>query len=355
MRRLDVLSVGSAPPGMVKALTTSLGLSGEAVASVLYRAPATLVSGLGEDVARELERLLAQSGLRVANRPDDAPSPPPPPCLDLAIHVTDPAVLTTLVERLSAFLGAPPNEVLAMLYAPPGLVLGEVSPATVEALEARLEGLPVEVVTSERGAARYDLFCDPAEATLRATLRRELCALGLTPVDDDGALLATGLDHRSGEPLWRRYGARAAVRLLDRAFARCDLWLRACEEGARADALARLSGMPAEVAELVLEQPPLVIEQGVRLDRLPERLRAYRDAGFVIEGQLVTFQRYALRLHRCRSPEALVRALGAVGLVPEMPAHGLPARVMDDLTDLQARVADAVVASLGDHGEIEEA
>ncbi|MEB3734251.1 hypothetical protein ULF88_09440 [Halopseudomonas pachastrellae] len=188
----------------------------------------------------------------------------------------------------------------------------------------KLEGLAAELVCSRRDQARYQLLIERAPGPSLDSLLHDLRQLGLTPDPHTGQPQGT-LDHTSAQQLWRRHQAGGGLRLLDTAFLRYDLSLEAVDAGSQTDRLPELAGLPAELIDCVLENLPVVVEEGVAHSALQDRLQRWQAAGMPVRPHVAS-------LRRCRlcvpADSQLAPALGLLqqsGLLPpDSPVPRLP-------------------------------
>ena len=347
LSRIQVNGIGRATPAAAAAIAKGFGLPAEKVVSCLYKAPSILVDSIPGPVAEQICDLLQGTGLDAEIQPQEAPLPAAAPLHDVAIYVHDATATPEIAEVLAAFLGVPPSRAMEMLLCPPGLVLGDVSSATVEALENQLPDDAAELVASRADAARYDLFVmDPAPVVLNA-LVRDLTAHGREPMGSEG-LIATGLDYNLGRTLWRRHQASGAVRLVNQDFQRFDLILRdAPEEADRAD-LTELAGIPAEMLDMVIANAPITLEEGLRHRDLADRLALYARAGFIVEARMISFQHLALNILDAPDHRETAAAMSSLGLIDtDAPLPRLPYRTEGVMPELQARVTRAALEQTG--------
>ncbi|MEE4301439.1 MAG: hypothetical protein V2J24_18520, partial [Pseudomonadales bacterium] len=178
-RRIVVESIGSAGPAAAAAVAKGLGIPVARAVACLYRAPAVLADEVPTGAADEMVRLLERIGFSARAEPLDAPPPRPTELLDVALHVVDVGALHAAAEVLGAFTASDPGTALEMILAPPGLVLGAVSAATVEALRERLPD-GVELVAARPEASRYHVFLLDGPPVLRERLMPDLARLGVS-------------------------------------------------------------------------------------------------------------------------------------------------------------------------------
>lgn len=339
--KVVVDSIGTAGPGIGKALAKVVPLGPEALLAKLYQAPSVLVEDLTEEIAEGLCRILDDAGLRTRALPADAPVEAGAGDREVALWLADPMRLREVVAELARFLGADAATAARILWSSPSAALGNVSAATVEALRERLEPLGVELDVSVYDEAVYDLFvgeCSAAERTVAASLLKDLGV----EVAPEGPLLAMGLDRTRALAAWQRLEKRAPVHMLAQDFQRFDVRLDAAPTSPEVRALLLAqTGMPEAVADKALERLPLVLHQGVRHARLGELLAAWAALGAEATAHLVTFQSFDLMVDKASDHGAavdLVQALTGRDKAEVSRAMArLPARVPGPFTAPRAR------------------
>ncbi|MEH6686561.1 MAG: hypothetical protein V7693_04795 [Halopseudomonas sabulinigri] len=309
-QRVVIESVGSARPGLAGLLARQLGLPASRVANALYRAPSVLLEDLPPAQAQGLANILQQAGLHVRVEASHLPSPQTDTLLDIALYVRDISQLSACCQRLSQFLGCRPEAALNMLMTAPGVVLGDVSEATAAALSALLTDLDVELLCSTRALARYQLLINRAPGPSLDSLLHDLRLQGIRYDADSCEVLET-LDTKQALYLWRRHQAAGGIRLLDLTFMRYDLSLTNVSADSDTRQLPMLAGLPPELIDCVLDNLPVVVEEGVATQALASRLDAWRAAGMPVEVTPVT-----LRQSRLLLPKA-GNAAGAIGLLQQ--------------------------------------
>jgi hypothetical protein len=322
--RLVVESIGSASPGLAAVLASQLGMPASQVARALYKAPAVLLDRLSITHARGLAEILGQAGMEIRVEPSRSPLPAASQSLDIALYLRDPACLASCCEHLSRFLGCTPMAARNLLMAPPGVVIGDVTQATADALQRVLGDLPVEVICSARHQARYQLFIERQQGQAMNTLLGDLRRMGI-PSDDSSALANAEFDHQQGQYLWRRHQSAGGLRLLDKAFLRYDLILEHVGPDSRLDQLPALAGLPADLIPCVLENLPVVVEEGVSATALPGRLAAWAVTGMSVQAQLASLRCCRLVIQSCPQPALCRELLLTGGLIdPDAPLPALP-------------------------------
>lgn len=290
--RADVVvtGVGSASPRAAAALSQALGLPVETVVDAIYRAPARLVGALPRADAERLAGIVAGLGLEVAALPA-AEVPPRAAPIDVAAELLDPGAADAVADALGRFLGMTPADALATLLVPPGIVLGNVSPATLQALAARLPAGAVRLTGSEPLTARYALFACGLSAREADLVRPHLPEGGA--IGPDGTATLFDIDRATADALWRRLRAPDRLRIVNQDFLRFGIDLVAAPADA-GPAAARLADVPAEDFPLLRAALPCRVESGVGYAAVADRLAAWRAAGCEARAELETFAAVAL-------------------------------------------------------------
>ena len=222
-KRLIIQSIGTASPANAASIAIGLGVPVPSVLKALYQAPTVLVDGLTADMAEQMVGLLTDLGCIVEIESQSSPPPEPAPLFDVAVYVKEAARYGQIVTNLSKFLGCDETKAAQLLATPPGMVLGEVSRATVDALAAQL-GAGADLVASDPDSACYDLFLGDCDATQRARLMADLKRRGHTPVAESGLIL-TELDRPTADAIWSAHSRQPALRVVNRDFLRFDVVL----------------------------------------------------------------------------------------------------------------------------------
>lgn len=310
--RADVIvtGVGSASPRAAAALSEALGLPVETIVDAIYRAPARLVGALPPADAARLADIVAGLGLEVAAMPA-ALVPPRAAPIDVAAELIDPDAADAVADALGLFLGMTPADALATLLAPPGIVLGNVTPATMQALARRLPPDAVRLTGSEPQRARYALFACGLGSREADLVRPHLPAGGT--IAGDGGVTLFDLDRATADALWRRLRAPDRLRIVNQDFLHFGIDLVAAPEAA-AGAAARLAGVPEADFPLLRAALPCRVESGVGYADVAARLAAWRDAGCEARAELETFATVALDVLAADAD-----ALAATGLAGPAP------------------------------------
>ncbi len=346
-QRVVVESVGSASPGLAGLLARQLGLPASRVANALYRAPSVLLEDLPPVQAQGLANILQQAGLHIRVEPSSTPSPQPGKVLDIALYVRNITQLPECCQRLAHFLGCRPEAALNMLLTPPGVVLGDVSEATAQALQSHLTDLEVELSCSTRALARYQLLINRAPGPGLDSLLHDLRQHNIR-YDPDSCEVLEPIDTRQALYLWRRHQSAGGIRLLDLTFMRYDLSLNALQPDSDISQLPRLAGLPAELVDCVVDNLPVVVEEGVAAQNLSTRLDAWRSANLPVQAVPVTLHQCRLALTAGSNADAALPLLAQAGLVEQSQTRlSLPWRSPVIYGELMPRWLQEALEQLG--------
>lgn len=313
-------SIGTASPGQAVAVARGLGLSPDQTLRAIYRAPVVLASALSGPAARTLCELLSSLGFQ--NHLTDGTAAnvlPEPVLLDVALHVEEPVHTLPVAAELAKFCGVEVAEALRLITDPPGIVLGGVTQASVDALHRRVAHMGATLTASNPLAARFDLFATGLPATVAAQLRRELAEAEHGLLEGD-TLIATGLPHPLADRLWRKYGRSGSVRMIDQAFLRFDLVLDGLlpgetVRGSHAELLIGMFGMPAELFDTVMAEPPVTLATHLAYGTFEGSLAQLAAAGLSARAVLATFTPLALEVGSAQDSQAVAAELALLGLI----------------------------------------
>lgn len=355
--RLVVRSIGRAPLSIHRPLLPLMGTSAADVVGRLYRAPSVLLDGVDGRLAEQLSTILRDGGLDTVVEPRSAPFTPGEGDRDVALHLREPGRLRAVAAEIAGFLGCDLATAARVLCSSPALLVGQVSAATVAALEARLAPLEVELDVSLASTAVYDLFLAEEHVGSRAIVVASLRALGNHALAA-GPMVASGLSRSAADHLWKDLHHRLPIRLVDQAFERFDVRLeRAPATPELEAALVRLTGMPARVAKKIPGKLPIVLLESVRRDEAHAALAALAEVGALASANLLTFQTLSLVLELVPEPSRVGGILGALLELPEPEVQAglrrLPWTIQGPFTPAQARWLRAELSELGVQSRLE--
>lgn len=301
MKRIIILSVGTATPQIIKAVSEAFEINQELLFKILYNAPAVFLDHAEEALAEKAFRLLTELGLEVQIQDTNEPAPKPSEMLDLAVYIDDPVKLNTVNKQLSEFLGCNESESLQLLLHEPSVVLGGVSMATAESLQKRIDA---EVIASN---PKLDLY------TIEFTANAENDRLKLIN-------LIKNKDIRipAGETRWirnltyeqlnqflTRHRSQQEVKIYNQSYSRFRILLEDFdpENSSQREFLVREIGMPQEILEEIHANLPVLLDESVNYGSLQEKLARYRQAGIHCSEEQIPFGTYSLSVSNITDPE----------------------------------------------------
>ena len=336
--RLVFHSIGDASPANAAAIAVGLSVPVSTVLETLYRAPAVLVDRLSEEIGGRLHELLSDMGCRVSLDPMSTSPPEPAGLFDVALYVAESARYDDITQALASFLGTSNDQARRLISTPPGIVLGKVSQATIDALARRL-GPGVELVASDPEAALYDVFLAPCDALVHARLLGDLRRRGWSMIADTGCILA-GLTKAEADELWRSHQRVQELRVVNRDFLRFDLVLigGACTPEA-SQALTEVAGIPAEIVPRLFEEQDITVIEAADYVAMHAALEQLTAAGLDIRADLISFLHLGVEIIKAPFPQRVVQTLRALGIeATERDLRSLPYRLPFVLPEVQARL-----------------
>jgi hypothetical protein len=360
LRDVVVRSVGRATPALAAAVGKGLGLPVEAVVRSVYRAPATLLQRVAPELAERLCELLNATGLEVQAVPEGQVVEAPP-LWDAAAHVLDAARLHEAAEALARFTGLSVAAAQDALLTPPGVVLGGVSAASIEALKASLPDGVVELVAVLPQDSRYALHLLPCAEMVARGVLEDVRKLGLEPLAREG-IIAIDLEHRTAQALWQRHSRTGALRLIHTAFLRYTVSLQGPMQAfspAQATLLSERAGVPPEMLPhllgALLDVQIIGLHEDLPHADLPELMAAYAAVGLKVQADLSSFKRYTLELTHAQDPALAQRLLVQQSAWPAgQPLPAMPCSTAPALSRPRARQLQALLEAAGCDAYLEE-
>ncbi len=349
--RILIKSVGTARPSASAAVAKGLGLPASTVIARLYRAPAVLVDGIDEPVAERMAGFLGEIGYEAEVQGMSEPAPVPAPLNDVAVYIEDARQFQQVVEKLASFLGVAEPDASRLILAPPGVVLGSVSDATVNAFSEHM-GAGVSILSSQPGKACYDLFVSAEKGMVQSRILADMASASLEFCGDDG-LMAVNVNHSSAQDLWRRHQASGLLRVVNQDFLRFDLVLceagEACEPVQRqVEILERLAGVPSKLVAEVLNSAPITLLESVPSADVSAHMEEFAEAGIKVRADLITFQVLGLEVLEISDIPRLKKVLEDLELLqPGEPLPRAPFMLPGVMPELQARVTRAALEDCG--------
>lgn len=348
--RIVFHSIGTASPANAASIAIGLGVPVNTVLEAVYRAPSILIDGLPQDIGDQMAGLLTDLGCKVSLDAMHAPIPAPAPLFDVALHITETARYGDITAALAGFLGTKPEEAARLISTPPGIVLGKVSAATIDALRDRL-GAGVALIASDPDAALYDVFLGPCDATVSQRFLGDLRRRGMSVLAGEGCILA-GLSKTDADALWATHQRIQALRVVNRDFLRFDLVMTG---GAASDAATRalteLAGIPAHIVPRLFDDPGITVMEAVPHAGMTDAMDRLTAAGLEIRADLVTFLHLRLEITGIGDPRAVNAVLRAMSIA-EADFRRLPYRLPFHMPELQARMLRDTLEATGAQADL---
>ena len=346
--RVSVLSVGSAQPDAARVIATGFNVEPEEAVRCIYRAPSVLVEDVEAPVAAELVKLLNRVGLEVESQPMTEKPRPPARLYDVGVYVGDERRAVEAADVIGEFMGASRDNVLDILRTPPGVVLGNVSEATVAALAERLEGV-AELTHARAEDSTFSIIMATEDGVLKNRVLQDIERHGIELLGNEG-LIAREIDNRTIRDVWQRHGPSGAIVVVNEAFLRFNIVLLDVDDDttAASAALQRHAGIPAELVDRVIESRPITLNSAVLQADVGPILQAYAEAGIVGQADMITFQQEVLQVTECADAAVLAKMLEHMGLEsPRGSGTNLPFVIPAALGELDARIWKTALQDAG--------
>ncbi len=345
-KSLVITSIGTAGPKDAASVALGLGVSVPDIISTFYRAPTILVEELGDATATAIAGLLVSLGCEVEVVPSDTPPPQVAPLMDVAVRVTDESRFEFVTAAVASFLGSSEEEAQRLLLATPPVVLGHVSPSTVEALRHRL-GAGVSVLCSDPMLASYDLLLGECPAVQRARLLADLRTMGFAP--DAGPWVLRGLTRGEADTIWARYRRTPNLQVTNQDFYRYEVVLDGGEPNATTIAALTSAGVPADVAPRLFSALPVIVADEMSEQAATDLMATLTHVGLAVHAELTTFLQLGVQVNDWSSPHNVRAALQAASLedVPDTIPF-----VVGPWPELTARLVRNMLVSAGAEAEL---
>jgi hypothetical protein len=335
--RVVVDSIGKADAGLVPALAKALPLTEARLAELLYRAPSVLLDDVPQPLAERVTALLRDAGIAVRCSSVDEPLELGEGQFEVALVIREVARLPEVIAMITRTVGLPLAQAVEVVCASPAVLIGNVSAATVAALQDRFAPLDVEIDVSNVALARFDVFTSGADLAHKGRIARILAGLNLPPEltevgrSEDSPMVAVGLAAAQASELWERLrGNVGPLRVLNRDFARFDLRLldvSAADDQALAEFLVTDTGMPRRLAADIGRHLPLILHEDLSAAATEACLAALTRLGARAEASLTCFQSFDLELSEIGDRKATFELLASLGRVDERGREQLAARL----------------------------
>lgn len=348
--RLVISSIGTATPRTLGVVANGLSISTHQLADAVYRAPAIIAKDLSQDLADGLADLLAKLGYEVKILGPEDNFSRPKERLDISVYVEDASNVTAVAEQLTKFLGVPHDQVMSLLCAPLGVVIGAVTQPTVDALSERLKGL-ADVRGSDADAARYTLFLEgiPDEHKRRQAILKDLEPFGVTELGI--GVLAENLERKEALKIWTRHAGSGALRVINEDFLRFDMNLQSAPEHLTPTQYAeivQITAIPEQHVKAVLAHAPVTLLEALPRDEMSRIEDKLTQLGLSIEADMISFLHMGIQINSAPNQEKLSKLLSELGL--EFDQKALPKTpfiLPYAMPDLKARIMEYLCLSKG--------
>ncbi len=308
MKRVIILSIGTATPAVVKAISEAFEINQELLFRMLYNAPAIFLENADEPLAARAADLLTELGLEISVQDISETPPLPSEPIDIAVYITDPVKLTEVNKQLSEFLGCNESESLQLLLNEPSVVLGGVSMATAESLQKRLAA---EVIASNPKTDLYTVeFTDEQEHD-RLRLMSIFHGLSVT-IPAGETRWVRNLNHEQLGQFLSRHKSQAGIRIYNQSYSRYRILLNDFQltDSVQTDFLVNQIGMPQDALENIQANLPVLLDESLNYHTLREKLEIYRQAGLNCSEERIPFGKYALSVSNITDSSKTEELLG---------------------------------------------
>lgn len=334
-------SIGQAMPKTVIAIAKGLNVPAQRVASIIYQAPAILVDNITLDVAQQMNDLLSNLGYDVSVCEQDTPIEIDHARYDVSVYIQDPAAYNQTLSKLCDFIGGTPEDAAKLIDTPPGIVLGDVSQATVEALRRHLPD-GADVLSSRPDQALYDLFLQDADHHVERAILNDLKHAGLDIIAQSGCI-SRSIDQSKAKSLWARHAKTGALRMVNQDFLRCDIVLSCVPSNGSLTAeqravLTNVAGIPDHHLDAVITHCPVTVMEALPYSSALHILADFTETGLGVRADLITFARYGISLQTGPVPAQAEQCLAQLGLAQKDNAlRAYPYELPYVFAELEAR------------------
>ena len=292
MKRIIILSVGTATPKVIKALSEAFEINQELLFKILYNAPAVFLDNAEEALAEKAFTILTELGLEVLIQNTDETAPQPTESLDISVHINDPVKLSTVNKQLSEFLGCDENESLQLLLNEPSVVLGGVSMATAESLQKRIDA---EVIASNPKMDLYTIEFTAESENERMKLINLITSKEITSPKGETKWVRN-LTYDQMNQFLTRYRSQHGVKIYNQSYSRFRILLENFEltNTSQTNFLVNEIGMPEEVLAEIHANLPVLLDESVNFGILQEKLACYKQAGLTCSEEQIPFGKYVI-------------------------------------------------------------
>ena len=301
MKRIIILSVGTATPKVIKAISEAFEINQELLFKILYNAPAVFLDNADEALAEKASTILTELGLEVLIQNTDEQKPLPTESLDIAVHIKNPVHLNTVNKQLSEFLGCSEKESLKLLLQEPSVVLGGVSMATAESLQKRIDA---EVIASNPKTDLYTIEFTAESENERLKLINLIKNKEIS-IPEGETKWVRNLNYNQMNQFLTRYRSQNDVKIYNQSYSRFRILLENFDPVNKSTIqfLVNEIGMPEELITEIHANLPVLLDESVNLGMLKEKLALYKQAGLTCSEEQIPFGKYVLSVSNITNSE----------------------------------------------------
>lgn len=308
-------SMGSAGAGLLRSLRPVSRLSDRELARRLLQAPSVVLENLDRDTAEKVSRVLSGTGARVSYRAHDEDFEPGTGEFEIAATLVSHRYSDSAVQALMGLMNLPVKQASMLLARTPAILINQVSAATVEVFREQLEPAGVELDVSRPDTALYDLYATSTDSASLQRARKLLDERGIAVnPDPHNPVLATDVDHRTCQALWKDYERSAApLVILNQDYQRADIRLLSARPGPGLDRyLGETLQLPDRAIERLYDNLPLVVARCVPRARVDDILSRLESLGARAEGHITAFQQFGLKVPTGTKASHIAPVLGLI-------------------------------------------
>lgn len=273
-----VESVGTANPVVSKILAESLNIPVEMVSKAIYTAPAVLFHKVEEDLATRASELLVKLGLAISVKEETEALPSSSPLVDVGIYVNDVSKLPLVCQQLRTFIGCETKEALALLMNENGIVMGNISLATANAICQRIDA---EVLVCEPDKDLYTIEIETDDRILNTQFIDFLKTLQLDTTNVLNDKRIENVSYDATQKVWLRFQSSKKVKISNQSFLRYELLLDKADttNPNYKTVLIENVGMPESIIDEVIQNLPVQLHDSLVLTQIHELCDIYKAAG----------------------------------------------------------------------------
>jgi hypothetical protein len=300
-------SIGTASPKVSKVLSEAFKIPQDFMLKLLYTAPSVLFQKVDNTLAIKAEETLTKLGLDVSILNEDETLDISKELVDVSIYFENILNLPTVLEQLSNFLGCKPAEALNLLLKQPSIVLGEVSAATAQALEKRINA---SVCYSN---PKTDLFTiSITKETPKNIIKNIERRLGKTAISNaNGSYTMTDVTYSECASVWRETRDKEHVSILNQTHQLASVELTAFDSKNEKQAQFLISkvGIPSEILSEIETNLPICLFDNISAKQALAYQEECEIIGMSLNINKETETKKHLKVSAIKQPEAVVKVL----------------------------------------------